>query len=66
MVGPMKIIDGFPRRARIDHMVPAEKHCYDAIVEIEKLGADVRLTEAQQLISKAQGLVADVIEEVKR
>src|ERR1035437_5907604 len=38
------------RRNRIDLCIPAEKAIYDAMVELEKAGADVRLTEAGMLL----------------
>lgn len=51
------------RRNRIDLMKPAELAIYNAMQEIEKIGADIRLTEAQVLLTKAKNLVADFIDE---
>jgi len=52
-----------PRRNRVDLFTPAEKAIYDALHEVEKMEADVRLTEASDLLIKAQKLVADVVDE---
>lgn len=56
---------GFPRRMILEQNTPAEKSIYDAIQEVEKIGADVRLTDAINLLSKARGLVSDFIDETK-
>jgi len=53
----------WPRRNRIDLLTPAEKAIYDAVQEVEKAGADVRLTESVILLSKARDLVADYVDE---
>lgn len=53
----------FPRRSRLDLCTPAEKAIYDAMQEVEKIGADVRLTEAVILLSQAKNKVADYIDE---
>ena len=54
-----------PRRNRLDLMTPAELAIYNASQEVEKLGADVKLTEAVILLSKARELVADFIDSKK-
>lgn len=51
-----------PRRNRLDLNTPAEKAIYDAMQEVEKAGADVKLTEAINLLSKAKDLVADYVD----
>jgi len=51
-----------PRRSRLDLNTPAEKIIYDAIQVVEKVGADVKLTEAVMLLSKARYLVADFVD----
>lgn len=51
-----------PRRNRLDLMTPAEIAIHLAILEVEKVGADVKLTKAVVLLYKAKGLVADFIE----
>jgi hypothetical protein len=53
----------FPRRSCIDLLTPAEKAIYDAVQEVEKVGASVGLTDAVILLGKARDLVADYIEE---
>lgn len=53
----------FPRRSRLDLMEPAEVAIFYAVQEIEKIGADARLTEAQILLSKAKDLVSDYVDE---
>lgn len=51
-----------PRRARLDLNTPAEKAIYEAMQEVEKLPADVRLTDAVNLLAKAKDLVADFVD----
>ena len=51
-----------PRRNRLDLNVPAEKAIYDAMQEVEKLPADVKLTEAVNLLAKAKDLVSDFVD----
>ena len=53
----------FPRRSRLDLCEPAELAIYNATNEVEKIGADVRLTRAVNLLSEARNLVADYIDE---
>lgn len=53
----------FPRRSRLDLNTPAEKAIYDAMQEVEKLPADVKLTEAVTLLAKAKDLVSDFVDE---
>lgn len=54
---------GFPRRNMLNEMTPAERAIYDAVQEVEKIGADVRLTEAVVLLTKARELVADFVDD---
>lgn len=54
--------DEIQRRARLDLNTPAERAVYDAMLEVEKLPADVRLTEAVTLLGKARDLVADYVD----
>jgi len=54
-----------PRRVRLDLNEPAELAIYNAMQEVEKIGADVRLTEAVTLLSKAKDLVSDFVDEQK-
>lgn len=48
---------------RLDLMTPAERSCRDAVAAIEIIGADPRLTRAQNLIQEAQVLVYEWTEE---
>jgi len=58
--------DEIKRRNRLDLMSPAELAIFNAMQEVEKTGADERLTEATILLDKARGAVADFIDNVKR
>jgi hypothetical protein len=58
----MKTENEIPRRARLDLFTPAEKSIYDAMGEVEKAGADVRLTNALSFLMQAKNLIADYIE----
>lgn len=51
------------RRFRLDLNTPAEKDIHYAGQLIEELGADVRLTDALNLLWKAKDLVSDFIDE---
>lgn len=51
-----------PRRLRLDLNEPAELAIHNAIQEVEKMGADVGLTKAVNLLSEAKSLVADYID----
>lgn len=52
-----------PRRSRLDLNVPAELAIINAVNEIEKMGCDVRLTDAINLLHQAKGLVSDHVDE---
>lgn len=54
---------GIPRRSRLDLNTPAELAITKAMYEIEKLPADVRLTEAVNLLSKAKEKLSDYVDE---
>ena len=51
------------RRHRADLWTPAETAIYNAMQEIEKAGADIRLTHAQIKLTEAKNLVADYVDE---
>lgn len=51
-----------PRRIRLDLMKPAELAIFLAMQEVEKLPADINLTEAVNLLAKAKDLVSDFID----
>ena len=52
-----------PRRIRLDKMKPAEKAIHAAVGEVEKIGADVRLTDAIILLQQAKDKVSDYIDQ---
>lgn len=52
-----------PRRIKEDSQLPAEIAIGTAMIEVEKLGADVKLTDAVILLQKAKDLVSDFIDE---
>lgn len=58
----MQMIDGFPRRNRLDHFTPAEKAIWDATQAVEAAGADPLLTDAVNLLAQASEKVADWVE----
>lgn len=51
-----------PRRNRMDLNTPAELAIYNAMQEVEKIGADQRLTNAVIALQEAKNLVADFID----
>jgi len=52
-----------PRRIRLDLNTPAELAIYNAMQEVEKVGADVRLTDCVIMLSKAKDLLSDYVDE---
>lgn len=54
--------DDTPRRANIDKLVPAERAIYDAMIAVEAMGADERLTRAVTLLGDAMNAVADYVD----
>lgn len=60
--GGSVMVDGIPRRCRIDLMAPAELEIRNAVLAVEKLGADPLLTDAVVLLQQAREKVADYIE----
>lgn len=53
-----------PRRICIDRLTPTELAIREALIAVEKLPPDVRLTEAVVLLGKAQDKVADYVDGV--
>lgn len=51
-----------PRRARLDLNTKAELAIHNAVQEVEKAGADPKLTDAINLLQKARELVADYVD----
>lgn len=58
-------MDEIPRRNRLDKCVPAELAISKAMEEVEKLPADVKLTDAIVKLSEARNLVSDFIDNKK-
>lgn len=52
----------FPRRANLQTMKPAEIAIHNAIQEVEKLGADEKLTNAVIKLQEAKELASDYID----
>jgi pyridoxal biosynthesis lyase PdxS len=57
-------MDTIPRRARMDRWVPAEHAIHAAIEAVERMPADVRLTDAVVLLGQAKDRVADYVDAV--
>lgn len=53
-----------PRRNKLYECTPAELAIYNAMVEVEKMDADVRLTDAVIKLQEAKELVADYVDGV--
>lgn len=53
-----------PRRNQIDKFVPAELAIYKAMEEVEKMDADVRLTNAINKLSKAKDFVSNFVDQI--
>lgn len=51
-----------PRRARVDQMCQAELKIREAMLAVEDMPADTRLTDAVVLLGQAQEKVADFID----
>jgi hypothetical protein len=52
------------RRIRIDLWTPAERAIHEAMQAVERLPADVRLTDAVILLGQAQAKVADYVDDI--
>lgn len=50
------------RRFRLDLHTPAELAIYNAVQEVEKLGADVRLTDIVVMLGKTKDLLSDYVD----
>ena len=55
-------MEDFPRRNQLDKCTPAELAIYKAMEEVEKVGADVKLTNAIIKLQEAKELVADFVD----
>lgn len=58
----MKMVDGFPRRARVEFLEPAEAAIYDAMAAVEATGAHPLLTDAITLLREAKEKVSDYVD----
>jgi hypothetical protein len=58
----MKMIDGTPRRCRLNLLTPPEIALWQAIRMIEESGSHPLLTEAVTLLQQAREKVADYVE----
>ena len=54
-----------PRRMRLDLMTPAELSITNAMQEVEKIGANVKITDALIHLQKARDLISDFIDNEK-
>lgn len=59
-----RMVDGFPRRLRLDHFTPVETLIRTAEAAVEGAGCDERLTNAGTLLAQGRALVADYYEDV--
>lgn len=55
-----------PRRNQLLTMTPAEKAIMDAMYAVENAGADVRLTDAINLLQAARDAVGDFVDGVQK
>ena len=55
-----------PRRNQLNKLVPAEAAIYAALEAVERMEADVRLTDAVVLLQAARESVADYVDGVPR
>lgn len=51
-----------PRRNMLDLNTPAELAIYNAMQEVEKAGADTKLTDAIMFLQKAKDCVSDFVD----
>lgn len=58
----VQIVDGFPRRNRLDLLTPAETAIVEALKVLDKSGAHPLLTDAVILLQQARDKVADYVE----
>lgn len=58
----MEKLNEIPRRNRLDLNIKAELSIQTAIDEVEKLGADVRLTEIVIQLGRIKEMLADYID----
>lgn len=59
-------IENISRRNKLFEFVPAEKAIWDAVQLVEDMGADVRLTNAINLLNQAREQVADFVDGITK
>ncbi|HKK12238.1 MAG TPA: hypothetical protein VJ945_05375 [Flavobacteriaceae bacterium] len=57
------MLKDFPRRSRNDMLTPAETAIMKAVLKVELMAADERLTDAMELLDKALNKVGDYVDE---
>jgi hypothetical protein len=57
------LVDGHPRRSRVDLLTRAEDSIRDAVRDVEHAGCDVRLTQVVNLLELAREVFADWYED---
>ena len=55
-------VNQVPRRNRLDLNTEAELSIYRAMQEVEKVGADEKLTEVTILLDKAKNILGDYVD----
>lgn len=55
-------MNGIPRRADLSLNTSSELAIYNAMQEVEKVGADIKLTQSIILLQQAKDLVSDYID----
>ena len=63
---PLNDLNIIPRRAEMTKWCPTEHAIYRAMLEVENMPADVRLTEAVTLLGAAKEAVADFVDGIDR
>ena len=58
----MENVTDFPRRNRLDLNTHAELAIHNACLEVEKLGANPKLTEVVVMLAKAKDVLSDFID----
>ena len=61
-----KVSKEIPRRCRVDRWCEAELAISRAVDEVEKMPADLRLTDAVLLLGDARGKVADFVDQIPK
>ena len=58
----MEMVDGIPRRIRLDLMTPLEFKIRELMLQVEDLGCHQLLTDAIILLDEAREKIADFVE----